>query len=56
MIKFIYDIPKNKMTVEAKDEKSQKDVKQMVIFITSCATILIGFNLYLEYKKYLIQG
>lgn len=55
MITFTYDIPKNKMTVQAKDEKSQKDIKQIIIFMTGCATILIGFNLYLEYKKYLMQ-
>lgn len=52
MIKFTYDIPKNKMEVKADDQKAAKDLKQIVTTITICSTILIGFNLYLEYKKY----
>lgn len=52
MIKFTYDIPKNKMEIKADDKETVKDFKQIVRTITICGTILIGFNLYLEYKKY----
>lgn len=50
-MKVVYDIPKNKLTIEAKDEKTQKDIKEIIIVIAACATLITGFGLYLDYKK-----
>ena len=55
MITFTYDISKNKMTIKTNSDDVKKNTKHIIMTVTVCATALLGFNLYLEYKKYLIQ-
>lgn len=55
MIKFTYDIPKNKMEIKTDNADVKKNTRDIIITITFCATCLIGFNFYLEYKKYLLD-
>ena len=55
MITFTYDIPKNRMTIKTDSDDVKKNTKHIIRTVTVCATALLGFNLYLEYKKYLIQ-
>lgn len=56
MITFTYDIPKNKMTIKTDSDDVKKNTKHIVMTVTICATALLGFNLYLEYKKCLIEA
>ena len=56
MIKFTYDIPKNKMEIKTDSEDVGTNTKQIVITISICTTALIGFALYLEHRKYLIDN
>lgn len=56
MIKFAYDIPKNKMEIKTDNKDVGINTKQIVITISICATALIGFALYLDYNKYLIDN
>lgn len=53
MVRFTYDIPKNKMKIEADNDDIQKNTRDVIIAITVCSTILMGIWMGLEYRKYL---
>ena len=53
MIRFMYDIPKNKIEIKTDNEDIGINAKQIVLTISICATALIGFSMYIEYQKYL---
>ena len=53
MIRFMYDIPKNKIEIKTDNEDIGINTKQIVITISICTTALIGFSMYIEYQKYL---
>lgn len=53
MIRFMYDVPKNKIEIKTDNKDVGKNTKQVVITISICATALIGFSMYIEYQKYL---
>lgn len=55
-MELTYDIPKNKMKIKADDKEAIKEFERIIRTIAICGTLLIGFNLYLEYKKYLIEA
>lgn len=55
MMELSYDISKNKMKIKANDKEAIKEFERIIRTIAICGTLLIGFNLYLEYKKYAIQ-
>lgn len=56
MIKFTYDIPRNKMEIKTDNKDVGNNTKQIIITISICTTALIGFNLYLECRKCLINN
>ena len=53
MIRFAYDISRNKMEIKTDNADIGNNTKQIVIAISICATTLIGFSMYIEYRKYL---
>ena len=53
MIRFAYDISRNKMEIKTDNADVGNNTKQIVIAISICATTLIGFSMYIEYRKYL---
>ena len=53
MIRFMYDIPKNKIEIKTDNKDVGNNTKQVVIAISVCATALIGLSMYIEYQKYL---
>ena len=53
MIRFMYDIPRNKIEIKTDNKDVGNNAKQVVIAISICATALIGFSMYIEYQKYL---
>lgn len=55
MIKFTYDIPRNKMEIKTDNEDIGINTKQIIITISICATALIGFSMYIEHQKYLAE-
>lgn len=53
MIRFAYDIPRNKIEIKTDNRDVGNNTKQIVIAISICATALIGFSMYIEHQKYL---
>lgn len=55
MSKFTYDVTKRKAEVKTDNKDVGENTKQLLLVISICATALIGLNMYIEYKKYLID-
>lgn len=55
MTKFTYDVTKRKAEVKTDNKDVGENTKQLLLVISICATALIGLNMYIEYKKYLID-
>lgn len=55
MTKFTYDVTKRKAEVKTDNKDVGENTKQLLLVISICAKALIGLNMYIEYKKYLID-
>lgn len=49
-MELTYDVNKNKIKIKATDEKTQKDIKEILIILGICATTLAGLKIYFDYK------
>lgn len=53
MLRFTYDISKNKMEIKTDVDDVRKNTKDIIVTVTICSTVLIGAWMLLEYKKFI---
>lgn len=56
MTTFTYDVMKRKAEVKTDNKDVGENTKQLLLVISICATALIGFSMYIEHQKYLIDN